>query len=72
MITELLPCGFILLVLMWSYINKNFDRVDTRFEAQAKEMNSRFDKVDVNLISLNEKVLDVDRRLCRLEGGFCL
>ena len=66
--------------MLWLFtlrIDKKFDGMDKKFEgvdkkfAQADDkllglenrMNVRFDKLD-------DKVTDVDRRLCRLEGAF--
>lgn len=37
--------SFILMSIMWTHINKSFDKMD-------------------------EKITDIDRRLCRLEGAF--
>ena len=33
-------------------------------------MNNRFEKVDARFDKIEEKILDIDRRMCRLEGAF--
>jgi hypothetical protein len=50
---------FGIMKIMWSAMNKGFDKVDQRFD----KVDQRFDKVE-------EKITDIDRRLCRLEGAF--
>ncbi len=45
--------------MLWifnGHLSKKFDKMEQKFE-------TRFDK-------LEEKVMDIDRRLCRLEGAF--
>ena len=47
---------FGLMLAMWNSINKQYSDLTNRFE-------SRMDKFD-------EKLTDIDRRLCRMEGAF--
>ena len=48
--------GFTLMLLMWHFFNSKIDKSEDNI------MN-RMDKFD-------EKVTDIDRRLCRLDGAF--
>ncbi len=48
--------GFGLMLVMWNGLNKRIDNLEYG-------LNSKIDKLD-------EKLTDVDRRLCRLEGAF--
>ncbi len=48
--------NFGIMIVMWNSLNKRTDDVE-------KNLTSRIDKID-------EKLTDVDRRLCRLEGAF--
>lgn len=48
--------GFGLMLVMWNSMNKRMDDMD-------RGLTARLDKLD-------EKVTDIDRRLCRLEGAF--
>lgn len=48
--------GFALMLVMWHSLNKRIDGVEV-------SLSGRIDKLD-------EKLTDVDRRLCRLEGAF--
>lgn len=47
---------FGLLLVIWNSINQRIDNTE-------RSLSNRIDKLD-------EKVTDVDRRLCRLEGAF--
>ncbi len=35
-----------------------------------KDLNNRTDKLEVKMEKFDEKLTDIDRRLCRLEGAF--
>lgn len=48
--------NFTLLLIVWNAINRRIDNLEN-------SLNKRIDKLD-------EKVTDIDRRLCRLEGAF--
>lgn len=58
---------FGLLLIVWSSLNKNIHnaevRVTNRIDSVEKSLSKRIDKLD-------EKLTDVDRRLCRMEGAF--
>lgn len=45
-----------LMLIVWNSLNTKIDNLD-------KNLGNRIDKLD-------EKVTDIDRRLCRLEGAF--
>ena len=40
------------------------------FERAAKENQVQFDRIDKKMEKFDEKLTDIDRRLCRLEGAF--
>jgi hypothetical protein len=48
--------GFALMLIMWHNLNSRIEHVEN-------SLGTRIDKLD-------EKVTDIDRRLCRLEGAF--
>jgi uncharacterized protein YdcH (DUF465 family) len=50
---------------MYVRIEKKFDKVDAKFD----KVDARFDKMDARFDRLESKVEDIDRRLCRVEGG---
>jgi len=58
---------FTLMLLMWNSLT-------SRIEGVEKNLGNRIDTVEKNLSNridkLDEKVTDIDRRLCRLEGAF--
>ena len=54
---------FGLMIVMWNSINNRLDRTDDKIDFLYTNLSARMDKLD-------EKLTDVDRRLCRLEGAF--
>lgn len=62
---QLIAIG-VLLWFMYSRIEKKFDKINQKFD----KVDQRFDKVDLRFDKLEEKVTDIDRILCRLEGAF--
>ncbi len=60
-------------VLLWT-IGSGFALVFGLMLVLWNAMNQRFDNLEKSLVSkidkLDEKLTDVDRRLCRLEGAF--
>lgn len=57
--------NFATIAFMWRHFDKRFEKVDQRFE----KVDQRFDKVDQRFEKIEALVLDIDRRLCRIEGG---
>ena len=55
--------NFGIMIVMWNSLNKRIDDLYYRMDNVEKNLTSRIDKID-------EKLTDVDRRLCRLEGAF--
>ena len=70
---------------MWHGMNQKFKSMDEKFETKFSDMDKKIDALQVEIKSdmaqlesrltikidkLDEKVTDVDRRLCRLEGAF--
>ncbi len=59
--------GFSLMLLMWHSLNTKIEKVESDLGAKIDKVESILDsKID----KLDEKLTDVDRRLCRLEGAF--
>jgi hypothetical protein len=54
---------FTLMMFMWHAMNSKFEVLDFKLDRVDSNLSSRIDKID-------EKVTDIDRRLCRLEGAF--
>lgn len=75
-ISQLIALGF----MLWFFYNrleKKIEMVDKKIDKLEEKVNDRFDKVDERFVRLENKVEDVDRRLCRIEGslatqGSCL
>lgn len=65
---------FGLMAIMWHSLNARIDKSDkefsSRFDKMDKDFSSRLDRTDQKIDKLDEKVTDIDRRLCRLEGAF--
>jgi hypothetical protein len=62
--------GFVLLGIVWVHMNSKFETMQSTIDANFKSVRSE-------IKSLDEKVTDIDRRLCRIEGslatqGHCL
>lgn len=55
--------GFALMMVMWSSLHKRMDNLDSKIDKVEYVLSARIDKMD-------EKLTDIDRRLCRLEGAF--
>ena len=77
--------GFGLMLVMWHYLtskieatetslNKKIDCVETslnkRIDCVETSLNKRIDGIEHKIDKIDEKVTDIDRRLCRLEGAF--
>ncbi len=58
---------FGLMLVMWNSLNQKIDNIasslNERISNSEKILSARMDKLD-------EKMTDIDRRLCRLEGAF--
>ncbi len=75
---------FIILSGIWGFYSRLDKKIDTLDERLSEKINklderlgNRIDKLDLKIDKLSEKVEDVDRRLCRIEGslatqGHCL
>lgn len=75
LILWILSGGFALMLVMWHSLNSKIDHVNDSLSARIDNVNSaRIDNVNNSLGAridkLDEKVTDIDRRLCRLEGAF--
>ena len=55
--------GFGLMLVMWNNLNKRIDGTDDKIDKTNLILCVKIDKLD-------EKLTDVDRRICRLEGAF--
>jgi uncharacterized protein (DUF3084 family) len=49
----------------FAQINQRFTQIDQRFE----QMDQRFEKIDQRFEKIESIILDIDRRLCRVEGA---
>ncbi len=58
-----LGLNFALMKIMWSSIDKRFDKVDEKF----KKIDERFDKVDERFNRVETKINDLDKRLVAVE-----
>lgn len=56
-------------ILIWA-IGGGFAIMFTLMKMMWSDMNRRFTQVDSRFDKLEEKITDMDRRLCRLEGAF--
>ncbi len=73
--------GFVLMGIMWRHMNYRMDTLETKLSGDILANSVKIDRVENGLIAkidkLSEKVEDIDRRLCRIEGslatqGHCL
>lgn len=68
-ISQLIALG-IIIWFFYSRLDSKIEKLDSKIENVRQDVNTRIDK-------LSEKVEDIDRRLCRIEGslsthGHCL
>lgn len=59
--------GFGLMLVMWNALNKRIDSVESNLTKRIDFVES---SLTMRIEKLDEKVTDIDRRLCRLEGAF--
>lgn len=50
---------------LWIILGKKLEDIDARFE----KLESRFDKVDDRFDKIYEMLMDIDKRVCRIEGS---
>lgn len=59
--------GFGLMLVMWHSLNQKIDGVNNSLSKRIDDVNN---SLSTRIEKLDEKLTDVDRRLCRLEGAF--
>ena len=66
--------GFGLMLVMWNHLTSKNEATETslnkKIDAVETALNKRIDGVEHKIDKIDEKVTDIDRRLCRLEGAF--
>lgn len=66
--------GFGLMLVMWHNLNSRIEQsekgLSNRIDQVEKGLGVRIDGLSIRIDKLDEKLTDVDRRLCRLEGAF--
>ena len=66
--------NFSLMYLLWVTLNRRMDGLENtlnkRIDGLENTLNKRIDGVEIRIDKLDEKITDIDLRLCRLEGAF--
>ncbi len=61
-----------LLAMFWIFrksLDKKFEAIEKLIEKKFDAVDKRFDAVDRRFERIEEKALDIDRRLCHLQGA---